>query len=111
MERESLFYAYAAGDLSDGERFGNAAVLSLQNESFENLDSFLITFFDLKVDLNGVSDGKFGNVGSLIFLSDRLNPWNFYPPSFIDVLDIQTPQNQWFADSVRGPPVITQVRL
>ena len=70
MKRECLLNADAVGKLSYCESLGDSAVLLLQNETFEYLDSFTIAFFDLDMYTYCVADTKSRDVISLIFLSD-----------------------------------------
>ena len=47
MKGERSFDADTVRNSSDGESLSNAAVLSLDNSSLEDLDSFTVSLFDL----------------------------------------------------------------
>ena len=55
VQRPGLLNADSVGILSNGEGLTVASTLFLQNSSFEYLNSFTVSLFDLSVYLNSIS--------------------------------------------------------
>ena len=58
MKRPGLLNADTVGCLTDCESLSCAAALSLQDNAFENLNSFAVTFLDLSVYADRVADAE-----------------------------------------------------
>ena len=82
MNRESLFNAYAVGNTSYGEGFGNATVFLSDNGAFENLNSFSCTLFNSVVNRNGVTDIDYGYLLFELLVCESFNKIHKAPPSF-----------------------------
>ena len=55
MQRPGFFYANTIGCFSDSKCFSCSTILSFNNDSFKNLNSFSVTFFDSKFDVLNTS--------------------------------------------------------
>ena len=73
MKRIGFFYAYAIGNVTYRESFGNAAVRLCDYDAFEVLDSFLAALDDSVTDLNRVTYFELGNFGFHAFSVDSFD--------------------------------------
>ena len=67
VHRENALYALAKADLSHGDGFADARVLAGNHGSFKRLQTFLVAFFDLDVDANGVARAEFRDLAVRCF--------------------------------------------
>ena len=73
MDRIGFFYADTVGNMAYGERFGNAAVLLCDNDTFEILYSILADFNNLIADLDRVAYLELREFGFHAFCVDSFN--------------------------------------
>ncbi len=67
MNEEGSFYADAVGNTTNGEGFTQACVLSCNNDAFIHLNTFVLAFYDLYMNSDGVPRTEFRNVVSELF--------------------------------------------
>lgn len=80
-ERENTLYANAAGNFTNRESFRGASAFDLDDITFENLDTFLVSFNDTVADGNSVAGAKFRKVNLLRYLFVNV----FYGVHFISI--------------------------
>jgi len=61
VEREDALNTNAVRDLADGERGADSAAAFGDADTFESLESFLVTFADADVDTEGVAGAERGD--------------------------------------------------
>ena len=62
MNGEGTLNTNAEGNLADGEGLANACTLAANNEALEDLDTVVLTFNDLNVNVQGVTGAECGDV-------------------------------------------------
>ena len=70
VDGERSFDSDAVGNLSDIDRFGDAAVLNGDHHAFVHLDSLFSSFANLDANLDGVAGPNFWQIGLFAFLND-----------------------------------------
>ena len=73
VDGEHLLDADAVGQTTNGEGLLDTAVLLGDNGTLEDLDTLTVTFLNLQVDLDGVTDGDGRNVSLLLLLNKSLH--------------------------------------
>ncbi|MNY74316.1 hypothetical protein D3C86_2133160 [compost metagenome] len=64
MNREGTLHADTEGHLADGEGLADALALAAQDEALEYLDTGVLAFDDVHVNLEGVTGAERGNIGT-----------------------------------------------
>ena len=64
VNREGTLHADAEGNLADGERLADAVALAAHHEALEDLDTGVLAFDDVDVNLDGVTGAELGNVAA-----------------------------------------------
>ena len=73
MNEECSFYADAVGNTTNGEGFSYAGISSSNDNAFENLNSFVLAFYDFNMNSYGVPGTEFRNVVSQLFIFQCFN--------------------------------------
>lgn len=73
VDREDALDALAVGDFADGEGGVDGRSVACDDEAGEDLDTFLATFDNAAMDLDGVSDVEISDVWLELLLLDFLN--------------------------------------
>ena len=61
MNGEGTLNTNAEGNLADGEGLANACTLAANDEALEDLDTVVLTFNDLNVNVQGVTGAECGD--------------------------------------------------
>lgn len=61
---ESPLNAYTVADTANGESLADAAALHFDDDAFKILEPFAVSFNDLNVYANGVTDFELGKIGT-----------------------------------------------
>src|SRR5215469_9914356 len=72
VNREDALDALPEADLANSEA-GLRSVVALDDDALESLQAFLVPFFNLHMDADGVSRAKRGNVVALCFRQQLFN--------------------------------------
>src|SRR5262249_33278305 len=70
VDREYPLNSLAVGDSANGKSFVQPAAFPSDDNSTENLNSFLIAFYDARVNVYGIAHAKLGLVLLLLFFDD-----------------------------------------
>src|SRR5664279_797925 len=73
IEWEHALHADSTRDLTDGEHLPRAAAFARDHQTLEDLDTFLVAFFDLHMNLDRISRRKCRNVGARFTRFDELH--------------------------------------
>lgn len=68
MQQECSFNAYAVGNTTNGEGFSDTGISSGNNNAFEYLDSFILSFDNLYMYTYGIAGAEFRDVISQLFV-------------------------------------------
>ena len=71
MNGEGTLNTNAEGNLADGEGLANACTLAANDEALEDLDTVVLTFNDLNVNVQGVTGPNAGMSSRRDFLSRK----------------------------------------
>ena len=72
MHREDAFDGNLAAELANGEHRGDAAAANLDDNALEGLNTFLVTFDDLVIDLDRVARAELWEVRTEVLELDGL---------------------------------------
>ena len=78
MYQECTFYADAIGNTANRKRFADTAVLTADDDTFKNLDTFAVSFDNLYMDLDCVARAECGNVAAKLFLFKYADDIHFF---------------------------------
>ena len=69
MYKECTFYTDAVRNTTNRECFTNSAILTTDNNAFEDLDTFTVAFYNLYMNFDRVTGAEIGNVLTKLFLN------------------------------------------
>ncbi|KFM90503.1 hypothetical protein DJ90_6385 [Paenibacillus macerans] len=72
MKRESSFHAYTVGNFTNRKSFADSAAATLDNNTFEQLDTFTRSLDNLNEHFQSVTRTKARNIFAKLFLRNRL---------------------------------------
>src|SRR5437764_537917 len=73
VQGEHALHADSTGDFAYSEHLPRAATLARDHQTLKNLDTFLVAFFDLDVDLDRISRGEVRDVGPRLTRFDEFH--------------------------------------
>ena len=75
MEGEHSLYSHAKACLPDGYSLANSSVFSGDYDSLEDLNSFLVAFFDFYVNADRITGLKLGDIIAELSSFNVFNYW------------------------------------